>query len=207
MKYLQTKTIPRVEKAISKLESTLQKLATMCDDDKLDANTITVDSIILEASQFITQVTRLYNENKGYAPVLTGLEKSLTEIKPFSSGSDVTVFEFVDKFNTYCSSTKKAKAYKLYHNYLSISMQAQTESFKHDFNAMITYLQSNYGKIEVISANLLAKLERRKKPGNNDLPERADSLLAIMNVILRIQNLRTHLPEEQVMAEISSYSF
>ena len=33
------------------------------------------------------------------------------------------------------------------------------------------------------------------------------SLLAIMNVILRIQNLRTHLPEEQVMAEISSYNF
>ena len=53
----------------------------------------------------------------------------------------------------------------------------------------------------------MAELERRKKPGDNNLPERADSLLAIMNVILRIQNLRTHLPEEQVMAEVSSYSF
>ena len=53
----------------------------------------------------------------------------------------------------------------------------------------------------------MAELERRKKPGETDLPERADSLLAIMNVLLRIQNLRTHLPEEQVMAEISSYSF
>ena len=28
-----------------------------------------------------------------------------------------------------------------------------------------------------------------------------------MNVILRIQNLKTHLPEEQVMAEITNYSF
>ena len=72
---------------------------------------------------------------------------------------------------------------------------------------MITCLQSNYGKIEVISASLLAELERRKKPGDNDLPERADSLLAIMNVILRIQNLKTHLPKEQVMAEITNYSF
>ena len=68
-------------------------------------------------------------------------------------------------------------------------------------------MRLTYGKIEVVSANLLAELERRKKPGDNDLPERADSLLAIMNVILRIQNLRTHLPEEQVMAEISSYNF
>ena len=117
------------------------------------------------------------------------------------------MFEFIDKFNAYCLSTKTAKAYKLYHNYLSISFQAQMESFRHNFDAMITYLQRNYGKIEVISAKLLAELERRKKPGDNNLPERADSLLAIMNVILRIQTLSTHLPEEQVMAEISSYSF
>ena len=79
------------------------------------------------------------------------------------------MFEFIDKFNAYCSGTKKAKAYKLYHNYLSISIQAQTESFRHNFDAMITYLQSNYGKIEVISANLLAQLEKRKTPGDNNL--------------------------------------
>ena len=79
--------------------------------------------------------------------------------------------------------------------------------FKHDFDAMINYLQSNYGKIEVISASLLAELERRKKPEDNNLLERADSLLAVMNMILRKQNLKTHLPEEQVMAEITSYAF
>ena len=59
----------------------------------------------------------------------------------------------------------------------------------------------------MISASLLAELKRRKKPGDNDLPERADSLLAIMNVILRIQNLKTHLLEEQVMVKITNYSF
>ena len=202
LKYLQTNTVPRVEKAISSLESTLQKLATQCEDEELDQDTATVDAIIREAGEFITQVTRLYNENEGYAPGLTGLEKSLTEIKPFSAGADVTVFEFIDKFNAYCVGTKKAKAYKLYHNYLSISIQAQTESFSHNFDEMINFLRLTYGKIEVVSANLLAELERRKKPGDNELPERADSLLAIMNVILRIQNLRTHLPEEQVMAEL-----
>ena len=39
---------------------------------------------------------------------------------------------------------------------------------------MITFLRSNYGKIEVISANLLAELERRKKPGDNDIRIRPD---------------------------------
>ena len=96
LKYLPSKIVPRVEKAIMELESTLQRLATICDDEELDMNTATVDSIIAEASQFITQVTRLYNENQGNAPGLTGLEKSLTEIKPYSAGSDVTILEFID---------------------------------------------------------------------------------------------------------------
>ena len=34
-----------------------------------------------------------------------------------------------------------------------------------------------------------------------------ESLLAIANVILRIRNLKTKLPEEQVTAEITSYNF
>ena len=35
---------------------------------------------------------------------------------------------------------------------------------------MINFLRSTYGKIEVVSANLLAELERRKKPGDNEMP-------------------------------------
>ena len=56
------------------LESTLQRLSITCDNEELDMNTTTVDGIIAEASQFVTQVTRLYNENEGNAPGLTGLE-------------------------------------------------------------------------------------------------------------------------------------
>ena len=72
-------------------------------------NTATVDSIIAEASQFITQATRLYNKNQGYAPGLTGLEKSLTEIKPFSAVSNVTIFAFIDRFNAYCSIQRRRR--------------------------------------------------------------------------------------------------
>ena len=54
LKFLQTTTVPRVEKAISALEATLQKLASICDDEELDLNTATVDSIIQEAGNFIT---------------------------------------------------------------------------------------------------------------------------------------------------------
>ena len=63
-----------MEKAISGLESTLQMLATQCEDGELDQDTATVDAVIREAGEFIAQVTRLYNENEGYAPGLTGLE-------------------------------------------------------------------------------------------------------------------------------------
>ena len=58
-----------------------------------------VDPTIEEASNFITTVTSLYDDNEGYAPTLRGLEKVMAEINPFSAGSDVTIFEFLDKFN------------------------------------------------------------------------------------------------------------
>ena len=79
-----------------------------------------------------------------------------------------------------------------------VSIQAQTESFSHNFDEMISFLRLAYGKIEVVSANLLAELERRKKPGDNELPERADSLLAIMNVILIKLQLPPQDPEPVV---------
>ena len=142
-----------------------------------------VYSAIEEATLFVKTVTSINNNNEGYSPGLSGLEKSMTEFKPFSAGSDVTVFEFLDKFNAYCTGSRKAKAYKLYNNYLSTFIQAQMVSFQKYFYALVAYLKLNYGKIEVISAGL----ERRKKPGDCDLQERAESLLAIMNVILRLQ--------------------
>ena len=80
----------------------------------------------------------------------------------------------------------------MWSTYLSVYIKAQTESIKHDYDAMISYL---------------AELEKRKKPGDSDLLERAESLLAIMNVILRVQHLKEHLPEAQGMAEVTSYSF
>ena len=50
-------------------------------------------------------------------------------------------------------------------------------------------------------------LEKCKKPADNYSQKRVESLLAIANVILRIRNLKTKLPEEQVVAEITSYNF
>ena len=128
-----------------------------------------VDDAIEEATTFIRTITLMYKDNEGYALGLSGLEKLMTEIKPFSAGSDITIFEFLDKFNTYCTGSRKAKAYKLYNNYLFVSIQAQTASFQQDFDTLVTYLKSNNGKIEVISDELLAELERSKKPGDSHL--------------------------------------
>ena len=67
-----------------------------------------------------------------------------------------------------------------------------------NFNALVSFLKINYWKIKVISGGLLTELEKCKKPADNDFQEKAESILAIVNVILRIQNLKTKLPEEQV---------
>ena len=126
------------------------------------------------------------------------------DIKLFTAGSDITIFEFLEKFSSYCTGTKKIKAFKLCNNYLSVSIQAQTASFQQDYDAIIKFLKITYEKIEVISGGLLTELEKHKKPADKDFQERVESLLTIAKVILRIRNLKTKLPEEQVTAEITS---
>ena len=207
IKDLQLGTVPKVEKSVRELESTLQQYAKIFDPDKLDDLSNQVETANEKAMTFVERIACLYDEHVGYAPGLSGQEKAMTEIKPFAAGADVTVFEFPEKFAAYCYGTKKVKAYKLYNNYLLASIQAQTESFQQDYDAMIKFLKTTYGKIEVISGGLSAELEKRKKPNDNDYQKRAESLLAIANVILRIKNLKTKLPEEQVVAEITSYNF
>ena len=71
-----------------------------------------------EATRFVDAIGILYDKNKGDAPGLSGHEKATTDIKPFSAGSDITIFKFLEKFSAYCAVTKKLKAYKLYNNYL-----------------------------------------------------------------------------------------
>ena len=91
-----------------------------------------MDGATKEATKFVDNIAALYDKNEGYAPGLTGHEKATTDIIPFTAGSDVTIFEFLEKFSAYCAGTKKIKAYKLYNNYLSASIQAQTPLFQQD---------------------------------------------------------------------------
>ena len=181
VKLLFTRTVPKVEKAVRKLENTLQQYSRLADPDDLDDLTEQVEAATKEAMRFMDIIGVLYNENEGYAPGLSGHEKASTDIKPFAAGSDVTIFKFLEKFSAYCAGTKKVKAYKLYNNYLSASIQDQTASFQQNYDELIKFLKTTYGKIEVISSGLPAKLEKRKKSADTDFQKRPESLLAIAN--------------------------
>ena len=172
IKDLQLGTVPKVEKSVRELESTLRQYAKICDPDELDDLSDQVESTIEKATTFVENIVSLYEEHEGYAPGLSDHEKATTKIKPFAAGADVTVFEFLEKFAAYCSGMKKVKAYKLYNNYLLASIQAQTESFQQDYDAMIKFLKTTYSKIEVISGGLLAELGKSKKPNDNEYQDR-----------------------------------
>ena len=45
-----------------------------------------------EATPFVKTVSLIYKSNEAYAPGLSGLEKSMAEIKPLSGGLEITVF-------------------------------------------------------------------------------------------------------------------
>ena len=59
---LQNGVIPRVEKGVLELETTLQKYSRISDPMELDKVTDQVDEAIEEAINFITTVTSMYNE-------------------------------------------------------------------------------------------------------------------------------------------------
>ena len=183
LKNLHDRVIPRVEKMVHDIESDLQKYSRVANLMELEEVFDQVDPIVEEASNFVATITSLYDDNEGYAPTLSRLEKVMAEIKGFSAGSDVMDLKFLDKFNTYCTGSKKGKAYKLYNNYLSGSIQAQTNSLQQDFEGLVNFLKTNYERIEVISNGLLSELEWKKQPGDNDSVGRAESLLAIQNTI------------------------
>ena len=115
VKVLFTRMVPKVEKALRDLENTLQQYSRLCNPDDLDDLSEQVKAATEEATRFMDSIGILYDENEGYAPGLSGHEKASTNIKPFSAGSDVTIFEFLEKFSAYCAGTKKA--YKLYNNF------------------------------------------------------------------------------------------
>ena len=101
-----------------------------------------VDTATEEATKFVDNIAALYYKNEGYTPGLSGLEKTTTDIKLFTAGSDITIFEFLEKFSAYCAGTKKIKAYKLYNNYLSASIQTKTATFQQDYDELIKFLKT-----------------------------------------------------------------
>ena len=151
IKLLFTRTVPTVEKAVPELENTLLKYSRLADPDGLVDLTEQVEAATEEATGFVDTVGELYDDNEGFATGLSGHEKATTDIKPFSAGSDVTIFEFLEKFSAYFAGTKKIKAYKLYNNYLSASIQAQTASFQQNYDELIKFLTTTHEKIKVIS--------------------------------------------------------
>ena len=69
---LYNRVIPRVEKMVHDIESDLQKYSRVA-----DVVTDQVDPIIEEASNFVATVTSLCDDNEGYAPTLSRLEKAM----------------------------------------------------------------------------------------------------------------------------------
>ena len=81
------------------MEKYLREYSRLADPDDLEDMSEPVEAASQEATSFTELVGELYDENEGYAPGVSSHEKATTDIKPFSAGSDVTIFEFLEKFS------------------------------------------------------------------------------------------------------------
>ena len=110
IKLLFNRTVPTVEKLVREMEKYLRDYSGFADPDDLNDMSERVEAASQEAARFTELVGELYDENKGYAPGLSGHKKATADIKPFTAGSDVTILEFLEKFSAYCAKAKKIKA-------------------------------------------------------------------------------------------------
>ena len=88
-------------------------------------------------------------------------EKLFSSLKKFSDKSDMSVFEFIAKFESYTKS--KGDEYKradlLYNEYLDREIQERVVQFKTDYQAMKRCLFSTYGNVRNITNKLFSKIK------------------------------------------------
>ena len=65
VKLLFTRTVPKVEKAVRKLENILQHYSRLADPDDLDDLTEQVEAATEEATRFVDIIGVLYDKNEG----------------------------------------------------------------------------------------------------------------------------------------------
>ena len=130
-----------------------------------------VDSTISRAKEWIRDYNKVFHSLGGNCPPL---DNSLFgPLEKFSEKSDMTIYEFLKKFEYWvcnrCGS-KAERAFLLHEFYLESSIQDRTFHLREKYDDLVTWLKKKFGDPVKIAMNILERVIPSKLPGVNSLP-------------------------------------
>ena len=169
-----------------------------------------VEDIIEDAREWAMGMRRKHTElDCGKKP----LDKKFYEgLKPFGKESDLNIFEFLQRFESYMEEqgSEKEKASLLYEQYLSKTIQLETVDRKHDYNLLKRFLIHKFGDVQVITGNILRVLDGAVMPHNSSPVDTVTNYYRKLNsAIKRIQDLRktVDMPLSELQLQVYSRDF
>ena len=150
--------LPGIENAENRLVQALDRYLDKASAVNMDVLS-RVRSASSQAKDWANGIRDMYNalecNNKDFD------DKLFSSLKKFSNKSDMSVFEFIAKFESYTKSKgdELKRADLLYNEYLDREIQERVVEFKMDYQAMKKCLFSTYGNVRNITSKLFSKLK------------------------------------------------
>ena len=127
---------------------------------------IDVHSAASQAKEWVDGVRDLYNTMECGNKDID--EKLFSTLKPFKENSQMSVFEFLHRFEAYTfgKGDELKRADLLFNEYLDHEVQERVAQYKQDYNMMKKALVTVYGNVRTITANIFNSLLKETLPSD-----------------------------------------
>ena len=127
------------------------------------------DATLEKVDKWITDFNILFENLGGNAEPIRS-ELLCHKLEKFTENCDISIFEFINKFEVFvCSGfeSKIARAFLLYENYLDTVIQEKTFDLRENYDKLIARLKEMYGKPVDIVNNILNRVMKLNPPTQN----------------------------------------
>ena len=134
---------------------------------------------------------------------------SSANIGVFSANGELTIYDFLERFENYCCGTTSVRADKLYSDHLSPQIKAKIPHLRMNLHGIKQYLITEFGRMEIIVEQIFSELERNRVSPNCTIVQRQSILASMTNCMTKLIGLSSvkELVYSEVLVYFSSHSF
>ena len=160
-------TLPLINDVKKELKKEIDNYSSL-PDYLVDSSIVDLaEDLMDQAHDWAITLKNVYTAIDCGKPSLDG--KLFEGLKKFSETSELSIFEFIKKFERYTADkgSKLQKAALLYDQYIDKTLQLKAVDLRHDYDGLTNWLRLHYGKPRVMSKNLLKALPSASPPADS----------------------------------------